>query len=66
MTVLKALSKVYVNIVDLMDCRRSGGTPRLFLSLNALQNYTYKTGRFFPREKAKKEGFVRVLLKHIS
>ncbi|KUL84351.1 hypothetical protein ZTR_06331 [Talaromyces verruculosus] len=61
----KALSKVNVNIVDLMDCRKSGLKSRLFPSLSALRKYTKETGRLFPREKAKKEGFVRALLKHI-
>jgi hypothetical protein len=37
----------------------------LFPSLNALRKYTKEEGLFFPREEAKKEGFVKILLKEI-
>ncbi|EEA26182.1 hypothetical protein TMatcc_005571 [Talaromyces marneffei ATCC 18224] len=61
----KALSKINVNIVDSMECRWSGNKPRLFPSLNSLRNYTKEHDLYFPRDAAKKEGFVKILLKPI-
>lgn len=60
----QALSKVHINLVDLMDARRQGRHPRLFESYDALTEWTLaEKGRMFPRKVAKKDGFVRVLLK---
>ncbi|GAD94191.1 conserved hypothetical protein [Paecilomyces variotii No. 5] len=60
-----ALSKVYVNLIDLLDSRAHGTVVKKFKTVKELRDYTRKTGRYFPREKAKKEGFIRILLKHI-
>ncbi|KAJ9623558.1 hypothetical protein H2203_005820 [Taxawa tesnikishii (nom. ined.)] len=62
----KALSKVYVNLVDLIDLRRSGepGTVRKFNTFKQLKNYTCK-GKVFPKKAAKEDGYINVLLKHI-
>ncbi|KAL1863185.1 hypothetical protein Plec18170_000015 [Paecilomyces lecythidis] len=60
-----ALSKVYVNLVDLLDSRADGTVVKKFKTLKELRAYTGKTGRYFPRNKAKEEGFIKVLLKHI-
>ncbi|KAH8690590.1 hypothetical protein BGW36DRAFT_401013 [Talaromyces proteolyticus] len=62
----KLLSSVYVNIVDLIDCRAAGEIPRMFSSVAALKEYTRKYGQVFPRELAKEEGFIRILLKKIA
>ncbi|EED22065.1 conserved hypothetical protein [Talaromyces stipitatus ATCC 10500] len=61
----KALSKVNVNLVNLIDCRTTGEKPLLFPSLDALRKYTRKRGRAFPREEAKEDGFIKILLKRI-
>lgn len=63
---IKALSKVYVNLVDLIDLRRSGepGTVRKFNTFKQLKNYTCK-GKVFPKKAAKEDGYINVLLKHI-
>ncbi|KAJ9212956.1 hypothetical protein DTO166G4_5460 [Paecilomyces variotii] len=60
-----ALSKVYVNLVDLLDSRATGTVVRTFRTLKQLRTYTRKTGRYFPRDEAKEEGFIKVLLKRI-
>lgn len=62
---VKALKKTHVNIVDLIDCRRAGTAVRRFPTYGALRAYTVETGKVFPREAAKEEGFVKVLLREI-
>lgn len=61
----KALERVHVNIVDLVNCRRSGSPVQRFHSYNELKRYTCEKGkgRVFPRELAKEEGFIKALLK---
>lgn len=67
----KALKSVYVNIYDLLDAVKLKSTddnappPKHFPSLNALIRYTKSTGRIYPKKKAKGEGPVRELLRHI-
>ncbi|KAF2186019.1 hypothetical protein K469DRAFT_574704 [Zopfia rhizophila CBS 207.26] len=59
----KALAEVYVNIVDLVDCRRTGDTPHTFSSLEDLRRYTKSSRKIFPRDEAKEEGFLKALLR---
>ncbi|KAF4631442.1 hypothetical protein G7Y89_g6692 [Cudoniella acicularis] len=61
----QALSKVFVNIWDLLDAVKADTTPTLFPNRRELANYTMRTRRVYPKEKAKEEGPVRALLIHI-
>ena len=54
--------KVWVNIVDLVDSRRTGGKVERFESMEELREYTKDTNRVFPKEEAKKNGFLAALL----
>ncbi|KAG6319390.1 hypothetical protein E4U22_004575 [Claviceps purpurea] len=58
----KAIKDVYVNIVDFIDCERTGEPIHKFASLAHLRRYTKKTGKFFPREQAKRSLLLRFLL----
>ncbi|GAB7347992.1 hypothetical protein MBLNU459_g5490t1 [Dothideomycetes sp. NU459] len=61
----KALQNTHVNIVDLMDARRTGQRVKVFGSYAALRNYTFATGRIVSKKVAKGKGF-GVLLKTMS
>ena len=61
----KALSKVHVNLVDLVDSRRTGKKVKRFSSPGELQNYTANTRRIFPKDAAKEDGFLKALLRTI-
>lgn len=61
----KALKKTHVNIVDLIDCRRAGTAVRRFPTFAALRTYTVNTGKVFPKDAAKQEGFIKALLREI-
>jgi hypothetical protein len=59
------LSKVFVNIVDLMEYRRKGRRrrkPKQFADLEELREYSHDTKKYYPKENAKAE-MLRVLLK---
>ncbi|KAJ4322814.1 hypothetical protein N0V94_002195 [Neodidymelliopsis sp. IMI 364377] len=64
----QALSKVYVNLVNLINHRRSRGV-KLIVFANYRSFHAYTTGgkRFgdniFPKKKAKEEGFIKALLR---
>jgi hypothetical protein len=53
---------VWVNIVDLVDCRRTGEKVRRFESRGELRLYTRNRGKTFPKEEAKEDGFLAALL----
>lgn len=59
---IKALSKIAVNLVDLIDSRRTGKKVKLFPSKNALRNYSIKHDKIFPKRQAKADGFLCALL----
>ncbi|RAL13508.1 uncharacterized protein BO97DRAFT_469814 [Aspergillus homomorphus CBS 101889] len=61
----KALSKVYVNLVDVVECRALGIKPKRFKSVAQLASYTRKTGKFFNRDLAKQDMLLRVLLRKL-
>ncbi|KAH6619175.1 hypothetical protein B0J18DRAFT_236884 [Chaetomium sp. MPI-SDFR-AT-0129] len=61
----KALETVHVNIYDLLHAVRLGTQPQRFGSPKALSKYCRKTGKIYPKEKAKEMGPVRVLLREI-
>ena len=45
-----------------MDARRAGHEVHHFPSRSALGRYTMKTGKIFPKQQAKDDGFVKALL----
>ncbi|KAH7377615.1 hypothetical protein BKA66DRAFT_422029 [Pyrenochaeta sp. MPI-SDFR-AT-0127] len=59
----KAVQKVHVNLVDLVDSR--GEQIEVFDSLEDLQDYTIETGKFFPKESAYAGGVLKALLREI-
>ncbi|KAJ5372866.1 hypothetical protein N7517_004872 [Penicillium concentricum] len=61
----KALAKVHVNLVDLVDSRRTGKKVKRFPSHRALTEYTIDTRKIFPKAAAKKDGFLKALLRVI-
>ncbi|KAM5475406.1 hypothetical protein MauCBS54593_001094 [Microsporum audouinii] len=61
----KALSKVHVNLVDLIDARRTGKAPTKFPNSQSLREYTLSKGKIFPKAAAKEEGFLKALLRRI-
>ncbi|KAJ5625385.1 hypothetical protein N7510_001694 [Penicillium lagena] len=61
----KALSRVNVNIVDLLDCWAIGKRPRMFRSREELEHYTKTHRKFFPRSVAKRSRILRLFLKNM-
>lgn len=74
------LKSVYVNLVDLMNCRRrwdndhgpddpipEDGLPGLhkFPTFREFNRYTKSKGRTIPRQDAKTDGFTKALLRHL-
>ncbi|KAI1464573.1 uncharacterized protein F4812DRAFT_467163 [Daldinia caldariorum] len=62
---LQKVLAVHVNLVDLVDCQRTGRRVKLFSSLEDLRNYTKSTKKFFPLDEAKAQGPLRYLLREI-
>ncbi|KAI9736748.1 MAG: hypothetical protein M1834_000952 [Cirrosporium novae-zelandiae] len=63
---IKALKATHVNLVDLVDCRRTGKKLRKFSSQQELRDYTANTpGKVFPKASAKADGFLKALLREI-
>ncbi|KAG6091188.1 hypothetical protein E4U31_007316 [Claviceps sp. LM219 group G6] len=58
----KAIKGVYVNIVDFIDCERTGEPIHKFASLADLRRYTKKNRKVFPRRQAKRSLLLRFLL----
>ncbi|KAJ5349474.1 hypothetical protein N7541_007201 [Penicillium brevicompactum] len=61
----KALAKVNVNIVDLLDCWDTPNLPKQFKSRHALSNYTRDNHKFFGRAIAKQDKALKVLLRQL-
>ncbi|PKY07143.1 hypothetical protein P168DRAFT_287642 [Aspergillus campestris IBT 28561] len=59
----KALAKVHINLVDLLEHRRLGTPLKHFPDLGALIRYTRQTGKFVSRELVKGDPMVKVLLR---
>ncbi|OAK94942.1 hypothetical protein IQ06DRAFT_284892 [Phaeosphaeriaceae sp. SRC1lsM3a] len=55
---------VLVNLVNLIDHRSIGVAVIRFETYRAFQNYTLN-GCIYPREEAKKEGFIKALLRKL-
>ena len=58
--------KVMVNLVDLVDHLNNGTPLKKFKNFWAFQRYTMKPGRCMSRELAKKNAFVRVLMRNVA
>ena len=58
----QALRGVWVNIVDLIDANRTGRRVPRHGSMNALRKYIMDTGKIFPKEAAKQNGFLKAFL----
>jgi hypothetical protein len=63
---IQVLNGVFVNLVDLLDCRRTGEKVKRYKSAVTLQNYTRSTGKYLPKSVAKENGFLKVLLRQMS
>ncbi|KAJ5215245.1 uncharacterized protein N7498_001652, partial [Penicillium cinerascens] len=61
----KALGSVHVNLVNLVDSRRTGQKVEQFPSVAALRKYTREMNKIFPRSAAKEDGFLKALLRVI-
>lgn len=61
----QALSRVYVNIVDLLNCWNTDRRPRQFRNVGQLSGYTRQKKLFFNRSVAKQDKVLRVLLKKL-
>ena len=57
--------QAHVNLMDLVDTSRSGAAVEVFSSLEKLQDYTIKHGKYFPKEDAYAKGLLRFLLREI-
>ncbi|KAK5936607.1 hypothetical protein PMZ80_011135 [Knufia obscura] len=58
----RMLSKVAVNIVDLVDHRRTGSAVQQFASKARLRRYSITTGKIFSKKNAKEDGYLSALL----
>ena len=63
--VMQALSKVHVNLVDLVDarCRGRKGDVKIYKTVHQLREYTFRTKKIFPKQNAKAGGVLRALLR---
>ncbi|KAJ9649046.1 hypothetical protein H2199_000959 [Coniosporium tulheliwenetii] len=58
----KALKGVLVNLVNLVDSRRTGEPIKQFDTFKEFRRYTFN-GRVFPKDEAKEDTFLKVLLR---
>ncbi|KAJ5183896.1 hypothetical protein N7492_001512 [Penicillium capsulatum] len=61
----KALSRVYVNIVDVIECWVTNETPRKFHNSHKLMEYSKREEKIVNRNIAKQDRVLRVLLKKL-
>ncbi|KAI8956720.1 hypothetical protein F5Y11DRAFT_364915 [Daldinia sp. FL1419] len=61
----KDVLSVHVNLVDLVDCHRTGERVRKFPNLRELREYTQLSEKYFPAIEAKAKGPLKYLLRHI-
>jgi hypothetical protein len=55
----------HVNLIDLVDCHRTGQYVDTFPNVVDLSEYTIDTGKYFPKEHAKAGGLLQHLLREI-
>ncbi|KAI7546662.1 hypothetical protein KC331_g5482 [Hortaea werneckii] len=58
----KALKAVHINIHDLVAAKQVGQHPRRFPTRQALRDYIVATNKWFSKEVAKRNGFLKALL----
>ncbi|KAH9890509.1 hypothetical protein C8Q73DRAFT_128658 [Cubamyces lactineus] len=58
----QALTPIHVNLVDLVDSKRQNTKPKTFSSEAACAEYTRKTGKIFPKARAKANPLLRKFL----
>ncbi|KAF8988974.1 hypothetical protein BDQ17DRAFT_1257362 [Cyathus striatus] len=61
----KAVKHVHINLVDLVDTKRTGSSIKRFNSEVALSNYTMSTEKIFPKLEARAGGILKFLLRNI-
>ncbi|KAJ5555873.1 hypothetical protein N7535_008303 [Penicillium sp. DV-2018c] len=61
----KALARVHVNIVDLLDCWNTDSKPPIFKNRKTLAEYTEGNHRYFRRDVAKQDKVLKVLLRKL-
>ncbi|KAG5996414.1 hypothetical protein E4U54_002570 [Claviceps lovelessii] len=61
----KAVRSVHVNIMDFVDCERTGNPVHKFRSVGQLKRYTFSHEKFFPKEQAKESSLLRYLLRRL-
>ncbi|KAL7282911.1 hypothetical protein PYCCODRAFT_1468085 [Trametes coccinea BRFM310] len=62
----EALRGHFVNLVDLVDSCKAGTKPRIFKSSKDLAKYIHRTGKAYPREKAKSNHLLREFLIYVG
>ncbi|KAK0341965.1 hypothetical protein LTS02_018046, partial [Friedmanniomyces endolithicus] len=55
----------HVNLSDMLDSKRSGGSVKPFQTRNELIDYTVQERRYFPKADAYAGGLLRYLLREI-
>ncbi|KAI0333133.1 hypothetical protein GY45DRAFT_1272699 [Cubamyces sp. BRFM 1775] len=58
----QALKPINVNLIDLVDSKRQDTKPKTFSSEAACAEYTRKTGKIFPKARAKANPLLRQFL----
>jgi len=61
----KAVRKLHVNLVDLIEDESVNAPVTIFKSLDELREYTIETAKYFPKESAYAGGVLRYLLREI-
>ncbi|KAG5944996.1 hypothetical protein E4U53_006772 [Claviceps sorghi] len=61
----QAVKSVHVNIMDFVDCERTGRPIHKFASAGELRRYTKSQKKFFPKKEAKESSLLRYLLRRI-
>lgn len=65
-TCRKTVQNTHVNIVDLIDLRRTHQKVKIFKTSKELGSYTFKEGKVFPLNVAKAGGVLNLLLRKIG
>ncbi|KAJ7057659.1 hypothetical protein C8F01DRAFT_1060629 [Mycena amicta] len=55
-------SNLFVNIFDMLDAKRTGCDLKKHASRDTLREYSLAQGKIFPKKRAKKNAFLKVLL----
>ncbi|KAK5686852.1 hypothetical protein LTR17_026785 [Elasticomyces elasticus] len=55
----------HVNLSDMLDSKRNGGSVKIFQKKDELIAYTIQQGRYFPKEEAYAGGLLRYLLREV-